>query len=110
MTLLVTLYLIMMNTFTSIETSGPQDRSFGIIEIWMIGCQSCIFVAMLEYAFILYKMKNRHFDGCHKDYKNKRLGPDCCKYKALDNFCFFMIPISFLTFNVVFWLYVISLQ
>lgn len=37
-----------------------EDRSFGVIEIWMIGCQVSIFLAMIEYAVILLLLKNEH--------------------------------------------------
>ena len=46
----------MGNTFVSVQRSGPQDRNFGTIEIWMIGTQipignnlySLLYIACLQ--------------------------------------------------------------
>ena len=51
MGLLVTLFLISSNTYNSLNI--PQDRGFSNIEIWLIGTQGNILVALIEYAFIL---------------------------------------------------------
>ena len=51
MGLLVTLFLISSNTYNSLNI--PQDRGFSYIEIWLIGTQGNILVALFEYAFIL---------------------------------------------------------
>ena len=51
MGLLVTLFLISSNTYNSLNI--PQDRGFSYIEIWLIGTQGNILVALIEYAFIL---------------------------------------------------------
>ena len=106
MGLLITLILIMGNTFVSVQRSGPQDRNFGTIEIWMIGCSTFMSFAMIEYAIILLKMKNEHDNGCELEYKNKKMNKRCCKnneFKELDRWCLILIPLLFLAFNVVFW-------
>ena len=51
MGLLVTLFLISSNTYNSLNI--PQDRGFSYIEIWLIGTQGNILVALIEYAFLL---------------------------------------------------------
>ena len=106
MGLLITLILIMGNTFVSVQRSGPQDRNFGTIEIWMIGCSTFMSFAMIEYAIILLKMKNEHDNGCELEYKNKKMNKRCCKnneFKELDRWCLILIPLLFMAFNVVFW-------
>ena len=106
MGLLITLILIMGNTFVSVQRSGPQDRNFGTIEIWMIGCSTFMSFAMIEYAIILLTMKNEHDNGCELEYKNKKMNKRCCKnneFKELDRWCLILIPLLFLAFNVVFW-------
>ena len=55
--LLVTLYLIMTNVYVSIE--GPKDRGFSYIEIWFVGMQTPILIAIMEYAILLAMMKYR---------------------------------------------------
>ena len=49
--MLVTLYLIVINVYASIE--APTGRGFSYIEVWMIGAQGVILMALLEYGFIL---------------------------------------------------------
>ena len=111
MALLITLYLIMANTYSSVQNSGPQDRNFGVIEIWMIGCQFSVFMAMAEYAVILYMMKRIHDGECEKRQKTQ-LKEKCCKqqmYKSWDNYCMVILPILFVIFNLTFWVYVTKL-
>ena len=51
MGLLVTLHLISSNVYNSLN--APQKRGFSYIEVWMIGAQGVILMALLEYGFIL---------------------------------------------------------
>ena len=114
MGLLITLYLIMMNTYGGVQHTGPQDRGIGVIEVWGFGCTFCIFVAMIEYAIILYKMKSEHDNGCRIQYKNKKMMKGkCCKnhqFSSWDNRCLVSIPIFFFLFNIIFWNCVSYLQ
>ena len=55
MGMLIMLYLIQINTYNSVE--APPNRGFSSIEIWFIGIQSPILVAILEYGIILAIMK-----------------------------------------------------
>ena len=49
--LLVTLDLIFANVYNAIK--APESRGFSYIEIWMVGMQIPIIVAILEYALLL---------------------------------------------------------
>ena len=49
--ILVTLYLIATNVYNSVE--APQDRGFSYIELWMVGMQLPILLAIIEYGIIL---------------------------------------------------------
>jgi hypothetical protein len=112
MGLLITLYLIMMNTFSAVQKASPKDRSFGFIELWIVGCQSCILFAMTEYGIILYQIKSEHETGCQK-YKKKLYRGICCKnrrFESWDHTCLLVIPTVFVLFNILFWCYVWSLQ
>ena len=53
--LLVTLHLIVTNVYNSVK--APTKRGFSFIEIWMIGTQIPILLALYEYGFILYLKK-----------------------------------------------------
>ena len=55
MGLLVTLYLITSNVYGSVE--APDSRGFSYIEIWMVGAQFPILLALCEYGIILWMKK-----------------------------------------------------
>ena len=55
MGMLVTLYLITANTYAAME--APPNRGFSYAEVWMVGVQVPILVALIEYAYILSKLK-----------------------------------------------------
>ena len=55
MGMIVTLYLISANVYSSVE--APKARGFSYIEIWMIGTQFPILLALFEYGLILYWKK-----------------------------------------------------
>ena len=61
MGMIVTLYLISANVYNSVE--APDGRGFSYIEIWMVGTQFPILLALCEYGFIL----------CLKKYEKKLL-------------------------------------
>ena len=48
---IVTLYLISTNVYNSVD--APRARGFSYIEIWMIGAQIPILLALCEYGFVL---------------------------------------------------------
>ena len=49
--MIVTLYLISANVYNSVD--APQTREFSYIEIWMLGTQFPIILALCEYGLIL---------------------------------------------------------
>ena len=55
MGMIVTLYLISANVYNSVD--APKNRGFSFIEIWMIGTQIPILLALCEYGFILHLKK-----------------------------------------------------
>ena len=55
MGMIVTLYLISTNVYNSVD--APRARGFSYIEIWMIGAQIPILLALCEYGFVLYLKK-----------------------------------------------------
>ena len=68
MGMIITLFLILINTYTSV--AAPNGRGFSYIEVWYIGIQVPIVFAFLEYGIILYVMRKRslgtvlHFGKC----------------------------------------------
>ena len=55
MGMILTLYLISANVYNSVK--GPKSRGFSYIEVWMIGTQIPILIALLEYGYILFLKK-----------------------------------------------------
>ena len=55
MGMILTLYLISANVYNSVE--APSGRGFSPIEIWMLGTQIPILLALFEYGFVLYLKK-----------------------------------------------------
>ena len=55
MGMLITLFLICANVYNSVE--APLTRGFSFIEVWMLGMKIPIMIAILEYGFVLYLMK-----------------------------------------------------
>ena len=55
MGMILTLYLISANVYNSVD--APKDRGFSYIEIWTLGTNFPIFLALCEYGFILYLKK-----------------------------------------------------
>ncbi len=64
MGLLITLFLIIVNTYGNVLESSPPNRGFGLIELWMMGAQFPVFFAMLQYGYILYQIKKNHGPNC----------------------------------------------
>ena len=51
MGMLITLYLILINSYNSVH--APPDRGVSSIEIWFYGMQALILLAVLEYGIVL---------------------------------------------------------
>ena len=51
MGMIVTLYLISANVYNHVD--APRGRGFSYIEIWMLGSQFPILLALFEYGLIL---------------------------------------------------------
>ena len=52
MAMIVTLYLISANVYNAVD--APRSRGFSNIEVWMLGAQFPIMLALCEYGFVLY--------------------------------------------------------
>ena len=53
--MIVTLYLISAVVYNAVD--APRDRGFSNIEVWMLGAQFPILLALCEYGFVLYLKK-----------------------------------------------------
>jgi hypothetical protein len=55
MTLLVTLFLVLINIFTNITTNSPNVEGLTSISAWVIACILFVFGALLGFTGILIK-------------------------------------------------------
>ena len=84
MGMIVTLYLISANVYNSVE--APAGRGFSYIELWMIGSQFPILLALFEYGFVLFLKKI-----------NNEITDD--RIKMLDFATLIISVLSFVTFS-----------
>ena len=73
MGMIVTLYLISANVYNSVE--APDGRGFSYIELWMVGTQFPILLALCQYGLIL----------CLKKFEKKSLKNPANKIKSSAN-------------------------
>ena len=104
MGMILTLYLISANVYNSVK--APDSRGFSYIEIWMIGTQIPILLALVEYGFILYlKKTSKKFED-----KNVTLALDKPKknlddkIKTLDFATMTVSCVYFIAFAVIYWI------
>ena len=103
--MIVTLYLISANVYNAVE--APPTRGFSNIEVWMLGTQDPILLALFEYGFILHlkkiakkKTTNEIQDSNHNDSK-----PDLDdKIKMLDYATMIFSLIGISTFVSIYWI------
>ena len=53
--MILTLYLISANVYNAVD--APATRGFSYIEVWILGTQAPILLALFEYGFILHLKK-----------------------------------------------------
>ena len=104
MGLLVTLFLISSNVYNSVN--APINRGFSYIELWVLGTQGIIMLAIIEYGFVLSLRRfNKRFaiqTDSESKHNNARAFDD--KIKMLDLVTFVMSIFLFAYFNILYWL------
>ena len=98
MGMLIVPYLIQINTYNSVK--APPKRGFSTIEIWFVGIQAPILLAVLEYGCLLATKKfwpKREFGQKGINLTKEEL----FRYVDLCTFCVSIIYL--LTFNVLYW-------
>ena len=120
MTLLVTVFLVLVNIFNTITSNIPKAEGLTAIEAWVIVCVLFVFGALIEYAGLLLKMKlevsksikPKHQKCALKKMDDKRtMYINQCKkqreetsHARLDILFLLLFPIFFLCFNLIYWL------
>ena len=104
MGMVLTLYLISANVYNAVE--GPDNRGFSYIELWYIGAQFPILLAICEYGVILYMKKNEK----KRDNQNQALNLDKSvlsldeRIKKLDSVTMKTSFIYFSLFSSLYWI------
>lgn len=89
MGMLVTILLISITIYISSSTTAPPDRGLSYIEIWMFfGNLIPILLTLLEYAYILYKLRI-------EDVK--------CDIASIDIYAGLVLSFYFVLFHFSFW-------
>ena len=92
MGMLITLYLIQINTYNSIK--APPKRGFSSVELWFEGMQAPILIAIFEYGILLALKK-----FCFHTITNKNMTPEKL-FKYIDLFSFISVAIYFTVFII----------
>ena len=87
MGLLITLILIITNTYNSIDAA--PNRGFSYVEVWYIGIIVPIFIRIIEYGVILAM---------------KKYGDKILNFQSIDIFTLIVCAILLVIFNITYWL------
>ena len=105
---MVTLNLIAANVYGSVD--APIDRGFSYIEIWMVGIQFTILLALFEYAVILAMNRNANEtnhgivqDFSDEDTRRSQIEKNETNIKLMDTYTEIGSVIFFLVFNICYW-------
>ena len=100
MGMIVTLYLISANVYSSVE--APKERGFSYIEVWMIGTQLPILLALCEYGLILYWKKMAKNVQDQNEIESKQKLDKKIKYLDFATLIFSLV--SFIAFAIFYWI------
>ena len=101
-----TLQLISTNIYTSVN--APENRGFSFIEIWALGSQSTILLAILEYGIILcwkryHSSSKITTETCKECSEEKGTMSHEDKIKMVDLISLLICATIFCFFNVYYW-------
>ena len=100
MGMIVTLYLISANVYSSVE--APKERGFSYIEVWMIGTQFPILLALCEYGLILYWKKMAKNVQDQNEIESKQKLDKKIKYLDFATLIFSLV--CFIVFAISYWI------
>jgi len=119
MTLLVTIFLVLINIHNTIQTNSPKAEGLTAIECWVIACIIFVFGALLEYTVILLKLKlkrvktetSRQVNGFSSNGSSgtvskisKTSGPHKPdRFSQTDLIFLCVFPVLFIIFNIAYW-------
>ena len=113
--LLVTIFLVLVNIFDGEKSFAPFSKNLNAIDLYILFCIFLVFLALLEYAFILAREKvNRgRIDGIrniseksHSSTNHVQAIVNCNQYcleMELDTVALIIFPFIFIIFNITYW-------
>ena len=116
--LLVTLNLILMNVYNSVN--APTKRGFSFIEVWLLGVEIPFLVGILEYGMLLsvrkYKSKKKATSviNVRTAQSPKILADEEFDWnslsKSLDKWTFIGSILFIMIFNIVYWSVALNIE
>ena len=103
--MILTLYLISANVYNSVD--APPTRGFSYIEVWILGTQAPIILALFEYGFILLlkKVTKKITTNENQDINHTDAEPNLDdKIKVLDYATMIISLISISAFVSIYWI------
>ena len=100
MAMIVTLYLISCIVYNAVD--APKDRGFSNIEVWMLGTQFPILLALFEYGLILFWKKMAKNAGDQVEVETKQKLDK--KIKCLDFAMLIFSLVCFIAFAIFYWI------
>ena len=99
---MITLDLIAMNTYNSVK--APPGRGFSYIEIWLVGIQIPILLAIVEYGILLVLKRCNRTKNEVTEFEPKKEKKDLDRIgKTIDKWTF-LVSFSFIIiFNFIYW-------
>ena len=107
--MLVTLFLISTNVYSSID--APPGRGFSYIEFWMVGMFLPISFALVEYSIILGVKKYQNVVKSPKLFINRKTNEglktnqDDTTFKNMDKAFSVLSAIYFIIFCLCYWIF-----
>ena len=109
---MITLELITTNTYNSVK--APSGRGFSYIEIWLLGVQIPIILAIVEYGILLTMKRMQKKDngqvkiqvihsGNHPQIKEKAIWDLDQMGKTMDKWSFISSLFFIIIFIIVYW-------
>eukprot|EP00091_Calanus_sinicus_P005152 TRINITY_DN15538_c0_g1_i1.p1 TRINITY_DN15538_c0_g1~~TRINITY_DN15538_c0_g1_i1.p1 ORF type:complete len:294 (-),score=61.59 TRINITY_DN15538_c0_g1_i1:84-872(-) len=103
MTLLVILFLALLNIINTIKPELPKAEGLTAIEVWLLVCMLFLFGALIEYAVLLFKnlqVKKKNPSEAKKANSIQQLAEQCSR---IDQYVLISFPIIFFMFNLIYW-------
>ena len=101
MGLVVTLFLITVNVYNSVD--APPNRGFSYIELWMVGMQLPIIVAIVEYIVILGLTRYLKYKDTSRIYATENFKRNLDWILYVDVITFTVSIVYYVMFFIIYW-------